>query len=74
MPEPLAAVGALADEFLADDPVDDVPEHEAAPLVVGLTHRAVVRRDPQDGRRSFRSRPAETVPPSEGRRDRREGN
>ena len=73
VPEKLAAVGTLPDELLAQDPIDDVAEHGAGPLVVGLTHCAVVGRDPEDRRRPGRSRPAETPPPSEWRRDRREG-
>ena len=73
VPEKLATVGALADELLAEDPIDDVAEHGAAPLVVGLTHCAVVGRDPEDRRRPGRSGPAETPPPGEWRRDRREG-
>src|SRR5581483_12042471 len=32
MPQPLAAVGALPDELLAEDAIDDVAEHGAAPL------------------------------------------
>ena len=52
MPEPLAPVGTLADELLAKHPVDDVGQHRAAPLVVGLADGAVLRRDPEHGCRA----------------------
>ena len=45
VPQPFAAVGALTDELVAEHPVDDVGEHRPAPLVVGLSNRAVVGRD-----------------------------
>ena len=74
VPQPLAAVGALTDELLAEDPVDDVGEHRPAPLVVGLAHRAVLRRDPEHGRRACGVRASQAPPPRERRRHRREGN
>jgi hypothetical protein len=74
VPEPFAAVGALADELLSEDTVDDVAEHRPTPLVVGLAHRAVVGRDPEDSCRPGRSGPAKASPPGEWRRDRRKGN
>ena len=52
VPEPFAPVGALADELVAQDAVDDVGEHRPAPLVVGLADRSVLGRDPEDGRRA----------------------
>ena len=61
MPEPLAAVGPLPDELVAEDAVDDVGEHRPAPLVVGLADRAVVGRDPEDRRRAGLGRAAETL-------------
>ena len=63
VPQPLTAVGTLADELLAEDPIDDVGEHRAAPFMVGLAHRAVVGRDPEHCRRPFGVRPAKTPPP-----------
>ncbi len=67
VPEPFAAVGALPDELLAKDPVDDVGEHRAAPLVVGLAHRAVVRGDAKDRCRPGWVGTTEALPPSERR-------
>ena len=61
VPKPFAAVGALADELLAEDAVDDVAEHRPAPLVVGLAHRAVVGRDPEHCGRPGRSGAAEAL-------------
>ena len=54
MPEPLAPIGRLADELLAEDPVDDVGEHGPAPLVVCLADHAIVGRDPEHCRRAAR--------------------
>ena len=72
VPEPLAPVGPLADELVAEDPVDDVGEHRPAPLVVGLADRAVLGRDPEDGGRAGRGGAAKAPPPGERRGDRRE--
>ena len=67
VPQPLAAVGALADELLAQNAVDDVRQHAAAPLVVGLADRPVFGRDPEDGGRAGLGRAPETPPPGERR-------
>ncbi len=45
VPQPFAPVGPLADELVPENAVDDVDQHRPAPLVVGLTDRAVLRRD-----------------------------
>ena len=73
VPEPLAPVGSLADELVAENAVDDVGEHRPAPLVVGLADCAVFGRDPEDGGRAGRRGAAKTLPPGERRGDRREG-
>ena len=48
VPEPLALVGTLADQLLAQDAIDDVSEHRPAPFVVGLADRTVLGCDPQN--------------------------
>ena len=74
VPEPLAPVGPLAHELVAEDAVDDVREHRPAPLVVGLTDGAVLGRDPKDSGRARLGGAAKTPPPLERRGDRREEN
>ena len=72
MPEPFAPVGALTDEFVSQNPVDDVGQHRPAPLVVGLANRAALGRNAKDGGCTRTVRAAQAVPPSERRRNGRE--
>ena len=73
VPQPLAAICALAHELLTEDPVDDVGEHRPTPLVVGLARPSSIVI-PENRGRSGRVRTAEALPPGGGpsRRDRRE--
>ena len=73
VPEPLAPVGPFADELVAQDPIDDVGEHRAAPLVVRLADRSVVGRDAEHCCRAGRVRAAEPPPPRKRRGHRGEG-
>jgi len=45
-------LGPLAYELFAQDAIDDVGQHGTAPLVIRLTDRPVVGRDPEDGGRA----------------------
>ena len=74
VPQPLATVGAFADEFIAQYTIRDVRQHRSAPLVVGLSHRAVLGRDSQNCSRAGLGGAAETSPPGERRLDCRERN
>jgi hypothetical protein len=73
VPQPLATVGPLANELIPEHAVDDVGQHRAAPLMVGLADRPLVRRDSQYGGRPGLRRAAEPAPPGERRGDRRKG-
>jgi hypothetical protein len=74
VPQPLATVGALPHEFIAQYTIRDVGQHRPAPLVVGLSHGAVLGCDSQHRGRAGLSGAAETAPPGEPRLDGRERN